>query len=191
MKNLIFVLIFFAPEFYAFSGNNKPIPVNELMNEMRIVYYSAVEDENKIKDLDSMINNNFKCGKFDCPPIIIAYKAGVEALKSKHAFWPFTKLERLNDSMEIFSEAVKLSPDNLEIRFMRFSILHYVPTFLGYTNEMNDDLNIIIRLLEQSQTGSLDKSIIKGIIEFMAASERGNENQINILNSLLNKYQNL
>lgn len=191
MKNLIFVLIFFAPEFYAFSGNNKPIPVNELMNEMRIVYYSAVEDENKIKDLDSMINNNFKCGGFDCPPIIIAYKAGVEALKSKHAFWPFTKLERLNDSMEIFSEAVKLSPDNLEIRFMRFSILHYVPTFLGYTNEMNDDLNIIIRLLEHSQTGSLDKSIIKGIIEFMAASERGNENQINILNSLLNKYQNL
>lgn len=190
MKYLILVLISFASDCYAFSENNKLLSGNEVMNEMRVIYYAAVEDESKIEDLDSLINNNFNCVSFDCPPIIIAYKAGVEALKSKHAFWPFTKLEKLNDSMDIFSEAVKLSPDNLEIRFMRFSILHYVPSFIGYTNEMNDDLNKIITLLEQFQTGDLDKSIIMGIIEFMAASERANENQINILNSLLNKYEN-
>lgn len=190
MKYLILVLFFFAFEFYAFSGNNKQIPGSELMDNIRKVYYDAVEDENKIEDLSNLINNNFNSGKFDCPPIIIAYKAGIEALKSKHAFWPFTKLEKLNDSMEIFSEAVKLNPDNLEIRFMRFSILHYVPSFLGYTNEMNDDLNKITTLLAENITDGLDKFIIKGIIEFILASGRGNENQINFLNSLLNKYEN-
>lgn len=185
------VLFFIVSDFYAYSGNNKPIPLDVLMNEIRIVYYSAVEDENKIKDLDSIINNNFNCGRLDCSPIIIAYKAGVEALKSKHAFWPFTKLEKLNVSMDIFSEAVKLNPDNLEIRFMRFSILHYVPSFLGYANEMNDDLNKLVTLLEENNTGGLDQFIIKGIIEFILTSGRGNENQISYLNSLLNKYQNL
>lgn len=190
MKNLILVLIFFASDCYAFSEDNKLLSGNEVMNEMRVIFYAAVEDESKIEDLDSLINNNFNCGIFDCPPIIIAYKAGVEALKSKHAFWPFTKLEKLNDSMDIFSEAVKLSPDNLEIRFMRFSILHYVPSFIGYATEMNDDLNKITALLAENKTDGLDKFIIKGIIEFILTSSRGNENQIKFLNSLLNKYEN-
>lgn len=160
----------------------------KILDELRIKYYKAIENEDLLKDfeifLHTYISKNEKFSLYD-----IAYQGGVEALKSKHAFWPLKKLNHLKESMKFFSKAIESSPNNLEIRFMRFSILHYVPSFLGYSKERDDDARAIFNLLIKKDYSLVNKEIQKGIIEFMIESNRIDDKSVKILEKELSNLK--
>ena len=188
----ILVTLFLCTANYTqiYSKNNEELNYLEILKEIRFTYYSAVENEDKIEELEKIILNSFSDQQNNYPPLILAYWGGVEALKAKHAFWPFTKLTLLNKSMEIFNLALLESPDNLEIRFLRFTILHYIPSILGYGDERNDDIKKITELINRNEKVSYDDLIQKGILEFMIDSGRLDENQKLFYNKKLAMFKN-
>lgn len=147
------------------------------LNYLRNEFYAAVENEDKTYTLEEFITNNYSDNYSTYSPIILAYYGGVQALKAKHAFNPISKLSHLISGLNRLEEAIKKNPDNLEIRFMRFSILDHVPGILGYSEERDSDQNKICLLLLQKNYSSLNYNIQKGIAEYMIASERLSEQQ--------------
>jgi len=156
-------------------------PEQKLLNDLRLTYYRAVEEEDSIPELEEFITKNYVAVSEVNKALAVAYTAGIDAVKSKHAFWPLTKLNYLKKSLETLESAVKIEPDNLEVRFMRFSILHYVPGFLGYSNERNDDAKVIFKELLKKNYNLIDKKIQKGIYEFLVDSERLSEKETELL----------
>lgn len=142
------------------------------LNYLRNEFYAAIENEDKTYTLEEFIINNYSDNYSNYSPIILAYFGGVQALKAKHAFNPISKLSHLISGLNRLEEAINESPDNLEIRFMRFSILDHVPGILGYSEERDSDRNKICSLLLQKNYSSLNYNIQKGIAEYMIASER-------------------
>lgn len=186
---IIFILFMYAP-LEIISENKEDYNNLPVLEKIRFVYYEAVENENKIEELEKIIVNNYSTDLTNYPSIILAYWGAVDALKAKHAFWPFTKLSLLNKSMELMGEALNKSPDDLEIRFMRFSILHFIPSILGYGEERDSDMEKITELIKDNNTGSLDPSMQKGIIEFLIESGRLNIKQENLMQEKLAFYKN-
>jgi hypothetical protein len=150
---------------------------------IRVSYYESVENENVVEKVERYISVNFPDGK-NCPAVITAYRAAIQSVKSKHAFWPVTKLEYFNESMELFEKAVKSDPNNLEIRFLRFTILHYVPSFLGHGSERNADMLVILKKLGEKDYSMIKAGIQKGITEFLIRSGRLTAKQEKYLYSL-------
>ncbi len=148
-----------------------------VLESLRIKYYSAVEDEDFLPELENYIEKIFNSPETKANPLYLAYKGGVAAVKSKHAFWPHKKLSNLNTAMDFLEKAIALEKENLEIRFMRFSILHYVPGFLGYSSERAEDARIIAKLLLKKDYSSIDEKVQKGIAEFMLRSDRLTEEE--------------
>ncbi|MCX7876118.1 MAG: hypothetical protein N2321_08140 [Melioribacteraceae bacterium] len=178
---LILILIFtFKFNINASSTDKFSESEIKIIDDLRAVYYKAVEDDFYINDLEKYIykyiSNNPKFKLYE-----IAYLGGIEAVKSKHAFWPMKKLNHLKEAMKYLSQAIDLAPDNLEIRFLRFSILHYVPSFLGYGKEREEDANEIFKLLMKKDFSLVNKEIQIGIFEFMISSERIDNASIKIL----------
>ncbi len=151
---------------------------------LRTTYYEAVEKENKVEELESYLLSKYD--NKNIPPIITAYLGGVNALKSKHAFWITTKYSYFLDSMELFADAINKDSLNLEIRFMRFSVLHYVPGILGYSKEKKDDIKVIIEKLKEQNFSKVPQKIQIGMLEFLINSERLTAAQLNIVKDLLN-----
>jgi len=60
---------------------------------------------------------------------------------------------------------------------MRFSILYYVPSFLGYGEEKESDAKVIYSLLMKKEFSGLDEKIQIGIAEFLLRSEMITETQ--------------
>jgi len=143
-----------------------------MLTELRLKYYSAVEESDSIKALERMVTELSMNKKLHSDEILTAYRGGIKALKAKHAFWPFSKLSYLNESMAILDSVISKVPDNLEIRFMRFSILHYVPDFLGWGDEKQADASKIFLLLMEKGYESLPDDLIAGITQFMVDSDR-------------------
>ena len=148
---------------------------------LRLTYYAGVENENYIDSLENMLVKKFGTDTAQYSPIALAYLGGLEALKSKHAFWPFDKMSYLNDSMDLFAEALEKEPSNLEIRFMRFSILYYVPGILGYQSEEESDLRKVYNLLLEKEFSSVDYEIQEGMAEFLLNSDMLTNEEENIL----------
>lgn len=166
------------------------IPDSSSVDHLRNEFYAAIEDENKNVALEEFIIRKYSENYSDYSPIVLAYYGGVQALKAKHAFNPISKLSHLISGLNRLEEALNKSPDNLEIRFMRFSILDHVPGILGYSEEREADRDKICALLLKKDYSSLNYEIQKGIAEYMISSERLNGEQKTDILDLISSFAN-
>ncbi|MBK0378162.1 hypothetical protein [Mucilaginibacter segetis] len=117
--------------------------------------------------------------------LIIGYIGTLEALKAKHTWNPYYKLKYLNDAEKSFQKAITEAPHNIEIRFMRYSVEHNVPNFLGYNKNLKADREEIIHQIDKRNYGSADNELVKTIITFLIDSERCTPTENKILNQHL------
>ena len=76
-----------------------------------------------------------------------AYLGATEALLAKYAFNPFSKMSFVNSALEKLNKAVALNKNDIEIRYMRFSVESNMPAFLGLNKHIDEDKNTIIKQL--------------------------------------------
>ena len=135
--------------------------------KLRVWYVEAVDNESKIESALSLIKEI----SVD-HPIVLAYQGAFEALKAKHVWSPYTKLECLNQGQNILRKAIQKDPDNVEIRFLRFSINHYLPDFLRDSSELILDKKTIYQNIETSIKNGLTSKVVHTIAQFMIDSKR-------------------
>ncbi|RYE22109.1 MAG: hypothetical protein EOP42_24895 [Sphingobacteriaceae bacterium] len=119
---------------------------------------------------DSLYNNLQNINKK--PPLVTAYFGALEALKAKNSWNPYNKIKYLNLSGKTVQQAVNASPDDMEIRFVRFSIQSNLPHFLGLAKDLDADKNQILHQLKQKNYGSADTLFVQNIIKFMIDSKQ-------------------
>jgi hypothetical protein len=175
MKRLILLIILLIQASLLANGKVKSGSHEidlDVLEFIRTNYYASVEDEDRVEEIEKFIVKNFSTDKEKYPNLILAYIAALQSVKSKHAFWPFSKLEYFNQSMELFKKVISKEPNSLEIRFLRFAILHHVPGILGHASERQEDANVIVRLLLLKDYSSINEDIQQGIAEFLVRSKR-------------------
>lgn len=144
---------------HLFPGGDTPSTID--MNTIRQEYIEAINSDAKT---DELLNKLSKVSGDD--PLIIAYRGATEALKAKHAFNPYSKLNYLRKSNESLQKAIEIRPADIEIRFLRFSIQHYLPSFLRASKELQQDKQVIVKhISDQGLETALRQSIGKFMIE--------------------------
>ena len=138
--------------------------------DLKVLRKQMVIAVEKSKTTDSLYTNlgNIK----DRSSLINGYMGTLQALKAKHTWNPYYKIKYLNDAEKTFKNAVTGDPSNIEIRFMRFSVEHNVPGFLGYTKNLVTDRTEIIKQIERKHYASADVALVKTIITFLIDSKR-------------------
>lgn len=189
MKSFLIVLLWLCTsilglDVIAQTENSFSKLESETINQIRKLFYEAVESEEKLKELENLFENKFSDKALIYNPVLLAYSGAIEALKAKHAFNPFSKFSYVLSSLEILERAVNCDEQNLEIRFIRFSILHNLPGIFGYSKERKADADEIVSQLSKKDYVKYDPKLQKHVIEFMLESERLNNAQIRQLKKL-------
>lgn len=151
------------------------------VEDIRKGYYEAVYDSKRTDELYSQLK---KVKSSD--PLVQAYIGSLEALKAKHARNPYYKLSYLAQFDKTIRAAVKKAPDNLEIRFLRFSVQYYVPEFLGYSKEMQEDKQKIVYLITQKKYSEDERGLVKKVYHFMVETKSLTTSEINQMKRGLN-----
>lgn len=158
MKNILKIILVFL---FLFSFS---ITQAFSIEEIRSAYSKAMEDS---KFADQLLQSLSDVTIND--PVLLAYKGATEALIAKHAFNPYKKLEYLDRSMKNLGSAIERDPLNPEIRFLRFTIQYYVPSFLGYTKNLDEDKTMIVKNFSELKK-SYDPYLVKGVGDFLISS---------------------
>ncbi len=129
------------------------------LDEIRRLFSEASDNELKTSQLYTILEEQTSQN-----PILLAYRASAEALQAKHAWNPLTKWANIAKSMQLFQQAVDIEPNNIEIRFLRYSIQNNTPSILGYSGNLAEDKQKMIDLFPKSDVPDKMKAEIKKII---------------------------
>lgn len=110
-------------------------------------------------------------------PLYLGYKAAAHMMMAKHVGNPFSKMSHFNKGKEMFSSAIESDKDNIELRFLRFSVQSEAPGFLGYNDELEEDKKMILKGL-----GTLDEDELKKmIVNYLLVSKNVTANEKDLL----------
>ncbi|WP_207428152.1 hypothetical protein [Pedobacter sp. SYSU D00535] len=147
------------------------------LKQVRQQYYQAVTSE----EVADRLHSELKQQKLT-DPVLLAYFGATQSVRAKHAINPYNKVSFLKSGLRTLQTAVSRSPENLEIRFLRFSLEHYLPSFLGMSKNLTADRKKMVDLIKRREFGAIDATLLKNIISFMKETKRCTAEELAVLN---------
>lgn len=137
------------------------------LNLARETYFGMSTDEcNALR-----LSNDFE----KSPPtdaVLKAYYGASTAAAPACLGSPAKKISYFRKGKGLIAEAVKLQPENFEIRFLRFATQSKTPSFLGYHQNIDEDKLFLLANLEKGRTTVANSRIFAKMTDFLATSER-------------------
>lgn len=122
---------------------------------------SIHKDLENIMKSEKQLNFHIENIKNDSSPVLIAYRGLFKTAYAEHVFWPTTKLLYFNDGKDDIEQQISKNPDLTELYFIRLMVQLNAPSFLGYQDDMDDDLYKVVNCtnknLKSYMIGNLKK----------------------------------
>ena len=123
--------------------------------DIRKLFYQATEESESADFLNEMLTESLTSKDIT----LRGYKGISFMLLSKHAYNPYTKISYFTKGSAILDQAIQEDNENIELRFLRYTIQSEAPIFLNYRSELSLDLNFI-----QTQVNNLKDFDLKNRI---------------------------
>lgn len=174
LKRIPFLLLFFVVQL-SLAGNASGYRVSVLRGE----YLEASKNEAAAE----RFNKKMRAYK-EKDPVILAYKAASEAVMAKYVWNPYSKLKQIKIAAAIFEVAVELDSDNPEIRFLRFTVEHYVPRYLNLSQNIEEDKKVMISSLKAHPKSGISTELARTIQDFLLIKDHSTEAERKVLKSI-------
>lgn len=157
LRSCLFILILTV-----ITSSTQAHSIDEIRKNYQLAVYSSSITDKLSLDLK-------KITKPDA--LTLAYIASLEALKAKHSWNPYVKLQYMSAYEKLMNDAIKKMPENMEIRFLRYAIQYNTPSFLGFSKNLNEDKTIIVDAFLKRKFVSLNKVLISDVYHFMVETK--------------------
>ncbi|WP_411273442.1 hypothetical protein [Daejeonella sp.] len=129
------------------------------ITSIRLKFHNSTTSEAICKDLINQLEpyNERK------NPLLFGYRAGATMLMAKHSLNPFSKLSYFKKGKNMLEKAILAENNNVELRFLRYTIQTNIPSFLGYSSQLEKDRSF----LKQSVSGVKDAELKKIIVAYL------------------------
>lgn len=201
MKKTLFYYILIAPFiFFPVSAGSLPFSYSDTLETSTLTYirhgfYESIESHSQTKKMIEFIESNFSEEYLHDEPVLLAYYGVLNALKAKHVFNPFSKISYLRSALRKLDEAAIEGTHNLEVRFLRFSVLHNIPSFLGFRDKLQEDTEVVYELLVvDGKYTELEPEMALNVVGFVIESKRlsnGQQQEMELLEKQLKEHEQL
>ena len=151
-----------------------------MLDLVRQLYKEATADLEELEDLWEKVKDYQKDAG-----VLFAYKAAAKALQAKDSWIPHKKWTYIKEAMVMFREAIETEPENIEMRFLRFTVQHNTPEFLDLSDELDEDLECIRTQIHRFADFKLEDKHIAFMLESLEESKRISEEVINQIRTRL------
>lgn len=109
------------------------------------LYFLAVQSEQYMDEAEKAFRALIQ--RYGPQPPLQMYLYGLTALKARYSLNPLRKRDYYYQAVSQMDAAVRQSPEDVELRFLRGSFYYYLPFFMGKRKDAEDDLRTLTRLL--------------------------------------------
>lgn len=99
--------------------------------------------------------------------LLAGYKACATMMMANYVSNPYSKLSNFKEGKILLEKCIKADGDNIELRFLRFSVQSKAPSFLGYNASIKGDKTFLINSISNLN----DSDLKQRIFSFLKNSE--------------------
>jgi hypothetical protein len=136
--------------------------VDNDIKHVRELYAKAAYTEDATNQL-----MNYLADKKELSPLLLGYKGSATALLAKYSINPYRKVKYFNAGVVLLEKSIKLEPNNLELRYLRFTIQTNAPGFLGYYANISSDKSFLLKGI----SSITDQELKKNVLSFLKNSD--------------------
>ena len=125
------------------------------LNTIRTAYKEAAQDKSKVESFHKSLSKVNKNDNLE----LVAYKGAAIALVAKHAKTIKDKKEGFVEGVTLLEYAIEKEPNNIEARFIRFSIQENTPKLLKYKRNLDEDKRFILKQYQNIKSSHLKNHI--------------------------------
>ena len=144
-----------------------------------LIFFSDFDLEKSIQVLTDIKASNLT------GPLAKAYEGATEALVAKYSWYPWDKISHLKEGVKAIENAVLADENNIEIRFLRFYVENSIPSYLGYSKNIDSDKEVIMSNIANLNSLALAKEIAQFISGYMRNSGKCTEQEVILIDELL------
>lgn len=126
------------------------------LSEIRVKFHNSTTNEKECKDLIALLSPYNEKNN----PLLFGYRGGATMIMAKYVFNPFSKLSYFKKGRDMIEKAIQKDKNNVELRFLRYTIQTNVPSFLGYNDHIKSDRLFLSASISSIKDSSLKKIII-------------------------------
>ncbi|CAN5422431.1 hypothetical protein BH11BAC1_BH11BAC1_02320 [soil metagenome] len=143
------------------------------ITEVRNLYKASAVQEDSCRKLIDILKAYNETNN----PLLTGYRACATMMMASYVINPFTKLSKFNDGKSVLEKCIGVSKENIELRYLRFSMQCTAPSFLGYSSSLNADKSFLL----QAVSGVTDLQLKKMILSFFKTSDCLNDSEKQII----------
>jgi hypothetical protein len=129
------------------------------LSSIRLKFHNSTSSEKVCKDLIKQLEPYNEKNN----PLLLGYKGGATMLMATHVVNPFSKLSYFKKGRISLEKAIQADKNNVELRFLRYTVQTNIPSFLGYGSHLEKD-RIFLR---ESVNGVKDNDLKKIITSYL------------------------
>tara|TARA_B100001758_G_C18231351_1_gene515523 strand:- start:46 stop:504 length:459 start_codon:yes stop_codon:yes gene_type:complete len=146
MKKLILIFFFISKNF-VFAQN---------IEDVRSMYFKSIDNISECTSLKVLLNSFEKKDN-----TINAYIGANALIYCKLSNDVFEKFSYFQEGKKMIEEAIKIDPNNLEIKFLRYINQNNTPWFLNYKNNITEDYKFITSNLNLIHDEGFKKIVVE------------------------------
>ncbi len=135
----------------------------ETGTELREEYYKAIDDS----DVADSFYEKMEKVTDAASPREIGYKGLASLVQSKHSYNPINKMRYFSEGRDLLDSAITKDPNNVELRFFRFTVQDNAPFFLSYGSDKESDRAVFIAFVSDSIRAATEPDLAKRIQEYL------------------------
>jgi hypothetical protein len=89
--------------------------------------------------------------------LLLGYKGAIELGMARHHPNLIKKMGYFGDGKECLEKSITISPESIELRFLRLTIQTNLPTFLGYSDDIEKDKAFVLSHLKYAPSDEFKK----------------------------------
>lgn len=156
---------------------------NTVLNTLRILYFEASYNEQKMDSLSLILDN-----QQNITNVFFAYQGATQVMKAKYTYNPISQFSYLKKGVIILNQAVFKDSANFEIHFLRFVVEHHIPSFLGFSTHLQTDKKFLLNNLDKIEQMKITTQFGNYLYDFLKISDRFTTNELGRVEVALKKY---
>ncbi len=134
--------------------------------ELRKLYYLSYKDKTAADKL-------YKDTRaYDAKqPKMLGYKAVASMMMCNYITNPYTRVKYFYAGKGDLEKAIKTSPADVELRYLRYTVQENVPGVLNYNGSMSEDRKILVTYLNDAANREKDPDLHARIMKYMLNSK--------------------
>jgi hypothetical protein len=136
------------------------------IQELRKLYYLSYKEKSAAEKLYTM-TRIYSISE----PKMLGYKAVASMMMCNYITNPYTRVKYFYAGKGDLEKAIKVSPADVELRYLRYAVQENVPGVLNYSSSMNEDRRILVTYLNDAANREEDPDLHARIMKYMLNSK--------------------